>query len=94
MIPAGSAEGVALRVVRPFGAAADIEQIIIEVRCGDEASACVTRIRALRPRRRREKKPEPKPPKPPARRLSRDAKDILAVAAIVVAAAGSLIAFR
>jgi hypothetical protein len=52
-IPKGSTEGVALRLAHPFGEGAEIEQLIIEVRCGDAPSEGVSRIAAPHPRPRR-----------------------------------------
>lgn len=42
-VPAGSTGGVALRIVRPFGDEAAIEQLIIEVRAGASPSPGVVR---------------------------------------------------
>ncbi|MFO0756320.1 MAG: hypothetical protein U0359_07495 [Byssovorax sp.] len=42
-LPAVAASGVALRLSRPFGPEAEIVQLVIEVRAGEEASAGVTR---------------------------------------------------
>lgn len=44
-LPAGSVDGIALRLVRPFGEAAAIEQLLVEVRCGERASECVARVK-------------------------------------------------
>ncbi len=42
-VPAGSGGGVALRIVRPFGGEAAIEQLIVEVRAGASPSPGVVR---------------------------------------------------
>jgi hypothetical protein len=54
-VPPGSNDGVALRIVRPFGDEAAIEQLIVEVRAGASPSPGVVRktpapSRALAPR--------------------------------------------
>lgn len=43
-LPAGSEPGVALRLAQPFGTGGPIEQLIVEVRVGEEASEGVARI--------------------------------------------------
>lgn len=55
-IPKGSTGGVALRLAHPFGEDAEIEQLIIEVRCGEAPSEGVSRIAALHPRHRRDRR--------------------------------------
>ncbi len=82
-------------MVRPFGAAADIEQLIVEVRCGENTSECVTKVRALRTKKpKRAKGRQRRAEAPPTKKLSQDAKDALAVAAIIVSAAVTLLVFR
>ncbi len=43
-VPPGSSRGVALRIPHPFGPDHAVAQLLIEVRAGEAASACVTRV--------------------------------------------------
>lgn len=48
-LPAGSEDGVALRLAEPFGEAGPVDQLLVEVRVADEASGGVTRVPSLVP---------------------------------------------
>jgi hypothetical protein len=43
-VPPGSARGVALRIPHPFGPDHEVAQLLVEVRAGESASACVARV--------------------------------------------------
>jgi hypothetical protein len=65
-LPAGSEDGVALRLAHPFGERGPVDQLLVEVRVSDEASGGVTRVPSLVP--------------PPARRATAGITAVLVVA--------------
>lgn len=95
IIPPGSADGVAIRVAQPFGEAASIVQIIIEIRCAEAPSPCVSRIRERRFRHRRGAPDDDALSTPRAALKGRSAIAVAsAIVIATIAAAVSLIASR
>lgn len=77
-LPGQLGAGVAVRLVRPFGEDAAIEQLLVEIVAGAEPSPGVTRL--------------PPPPPPPERSPARGAALALAIVALAAAVATVLAA--